>query len=167
MLGELNGGWAVANRLLAYERGVITMEIIAGYQRVWEELRDHARTARVNGGPLADARVRERLAESYTDIKLMRLANLRYITQYMRGAPPGAETSFMKLYWGTTEQRLYDLALELGGAATLAMPGSPLAVAGGEWLKGYLFSRAATVYGGTEDIQRNILAERHFGLPRG
>ena len=168
VLGELNGGWAVANRLLAYERGVITMEILVGYQRLWDELREHARTVRANGRALVDdVRVRERLAESYTNIKLMRLANLRYITRYMRGEAPGAETSFMKLYWGTTEQTLCDLALALGGVDALTMAGSPRAIAGGEWLGSYLFSRAATVYGGTEDIQRNIIAERVYGLPRG
>ena len=168
IVGELNGGWAVANRLLAYERGVIAMSMLMGYQRQWEELREYARTTHRNGRPLVeDPRVRERLAQSYTDIQLMRLANLRYITRYMRGLPPGAETSYMKLYWAPTEQGLADLSLALAGPAALAMPGSPRPVAGGDWITKYLFSRVATVYGGTQDIQRNIIAERIFGLPRG
>lgn len=167
ILGEVNGGWLVANRFLAYERGVFTMVMLMGYQRQWEELRDFARTTRRHGRPLVeDARIRERLAESYTNIQLMRLANLRYITRYLRGEPPGAETSYMKLYWATTEQGLYDLALALAGPAGLAMPDSPHALAGGEWTRKYFLSRVATVYGGTQDIQRNIIAERIFGLPR-
>ena len=167
ILGEVNGGWLVANRFLAYERGVYTMVRVMGYERQWEELRDFARTTRRNGSALIDdPRVRERLAQSYADIQLMRLANLRYITRYMRGTPPGAETSFMKLYWAATEQALCDLALALAGPEGLAMPGSPRALHDGDWAVQYLFSRVATVYGGTQDIQRNIVAERIFGLPR-
>ena len=160
VLGEVNGGWLVANRMLAYERGVITMEMLAGYQRLWEELREYARAMRRNGAPLIeDPSVRDRLARTYVDIQLMRLANLRLITRYMRGLPPGAETSYMKLYWVTAEQGLSDLSLSLAGPAGLAL--------GGEWLRLYFLSRAASIYGGTEDIQRNIIAERVFGLPRG
>ncbi|MEX2158445.1 MAG: acyl-CoA dehydrogenase family protein [Dehalococcoidia bacterium] len=168
ILGETNGGWLVANRMLAYERGVITMEMLAGYQKLWDELRDFARATIRNGRPLIeDAIVRQRLARSWTDIQLMRLANLRYITQYMRGSQPGAETSYMKLYWGTTEQGLSDLTMSLGGPDALALSGSSRAIANGEWLRLYFLSRASTIYGGTEDIQRNIIADRVFGLPRG
>ena len=168
VLGQPNEGWAVANRMLAYERGVITMEMLAGYEKLWNELRDYARATRRNGKPLIDdPAVREQLAQSYTDIQLMRLANLRLITRYMRGLAPGAETSIMKLHWAETEQRLSDLSLALAGPEGLALRGSPRAVAGGEWLRLYFLSRAATIYGGTQDIQRNIIAERVFGLPRG
>jgi alkylation response protein AidB-like acyl-CoA dehydrogenase len=168
LLGEENGGWLVANRLLAYERGVITMTMLVGYQRSWDELRDYARTTRRNGGLLVDdPRIRERLAAVYTDIQLMRLANLRLITRYMRGAPPGVETSIMKLYWANTEQGLYELALSLAGPDGLVMAGSERAPGGGDWIGRYFLSRAATVYGGTQDIQRNIIAERVYGLPRG
>jgi alkylation response protein AidB-like acyl-CoA dehydrogenase len=167
LLGELNGGWAVANRLLAYERGVITMEMLLGYQRQWNEMKEFASTTNRSGGALIDdPRVRERLASCWMDIQLMRLANLRYITRYMRGSPPGAETSYMKLFWANTEQGLSDLAMKLGGPETLIMPGGEGGVHGGEWTRAYFMSRAASIYGGTYDIQRNIIAERVFGLPR-
>jgi alkylation response protein AidB-like acyl-CoA dehydrogenase len=131
-------------------------------------MRDYARATRRNGSALIDdPRVREHLAQSYTDIQLMKLVNLRYITRYMRGNPPGAETSFMKLYWAATEQGLCDLALSLAGPDGLSMPGESGALFDGEWAVKYLFSRVATVYGGTQDIQRNIIGERVFGLPRG
>ncbi len=168
ILGEVNGGWRVANRFLTYERGVFTMVMLMGYQRQWEEMREYAKTTNRNGVPLIqDARIRERLAQTYTDIQLMRLANLRYITRYLRGGAPGAETSYMKLYWAPTEQGLYDLALALAGPDGLTMPGSPRTLGAGDWIKKYFLSRVATVYGGTQDIQRNIIAERIFGLPRG
>jgi alkylation response protein AidB-like acyl-CoA dehydrogenase len=168
ILGEENGGWLVANRLLAYERGVITMEMIAGYQRQWDELRHYAREATRNGRLLVDDQlVRLQLAQSYEDITLMRLANLRLLTRYMRGDPPGAETSFMKLLWVETEQRLNDLALSLSGPAGLSRNGTASVPGRGEWLRNYYMSRAASIYGGTQDIQRNIIAERVYGLPRG
>ncbi len=168
VLGAPNEGWAVANRMLAYERGVITMEMLTGYEKLWNELRDFARATRRGGRLLVDdPRVRERLAKSYADIQLMRLANLRLITRYMRGDSPGAETSIMKLHWVETEQGLSDLSLALAGPDGLTMRGSPRAVAAGEWLRLYFLSRAASIYGGTQDIQRNIIAERVFGLPRG
>ena len=167
VLGEVNGGWLVANRFLAYERGVYTMVMLMGYQRQWEELRDYARKTSRNGKPMIqDPRIRERLAQTYTDIQLMRLANLRYITRYLRGSPPGEETSYMKLYWAPTEQGLSDLALLLAGPEGLAMAGSPRVIADGDWLTKYFLSRAASIYGGTQDIQRNIVAERIWGLPR-
>jgi alkylation response protein AidB-like acyl-CoA dehydrogenase len=167
VIGEVHGGWLVANRFLAYERGVITMAMLSGYQRLWEEMRDFARTTRRNGSLLVDdPRTREQLARCYTDIQLMRLANVRYISQYMRGSTPGFETSIMKLYWAPTEQHLCDLAMTLGGPAALAASATPYAVADGEWIRKYLFSRVASVYGGTQDIQRNIVAERIYGLPR-
>jgi alkylation response protein AidB-like acyl-CoA dehydrogenase len=144
------------------------MEMIAGYQRQWDELRDFARTTKRNGSNLADdPGVRERLAKSYVDIQLFRLANLRLLTRYMRGDPPGAETSFMKLLWVDTEQRLNDLAMSLAGPAALASPDAPNAPGGGDVIRYYFMSRAASIYGGTQDIQRNVIAERVYGLPRG
>ena len=106
--------------------GVITMEMLTGYEKLWNELRDYAWTARRNGAPLIeDIRVRERLARTYANMQLMRLANLRLITRYMRGDAPGAETSVMKLHWVEVEQGLSDLSLALAGPDGLAMRGSP------------------------------------------
>jgi alkylation response protein AidB-like acyl-CoA dehydrogenase len=85
-----------------------------------KSLRDYACTTYRGGTLLADqAPFRERLAQSYTDIQLMRLANLREISRYQRGALPGPETSVMKLHWAPTEQALCDLAMALGGPIAL------------------------------------------------
>ena len=168
VLGEVNDGWRVANRTLVYERGVLTMLFTTSFQKWWRELRDYARTTRRNGRLLADdPHIRLQLAQTYTDVQLMRLANLLLISRYSRGIPPGAETSFMKLHWATTEHGLAELATSLGGPEVLSLPGSPYAIHEGRWIDDYLWSRAVTIYGGTQDIQRNIIAERIFGLPRG
>ena len=168
ILGGENQGWRVANRLLTYERGVITMSMLVGFQQLFDELVEYARATRRNGDRLIDVpHLREALARSYTDIQLMRLANLRWMTRYIRGVPPAEETSFMKLFWADTEQGLADVAALLAGPEALPMLGAPHALHGGEWVSEWLYSRVASVYGGTQDIQRNIIAERIFGLPRG
>ena len=167
VIGEVDGGWAVAMRTLTYERGLYTLIVQAKYRTSWEEMREFAANTRRNGRALIDdPRVREQLAQCYCDIETMRLVNLHTISRYLRGIPPAEESSLMKLHWGMTEQRLYDLAMTLGGPAALAMPGAPRALGDGTWNMYYFQSRSVTIYGGTQDIQRNLIAERIFGLPR-
>ena len=167
VLGPLNGGWRVANRLLGYERGVMTMAFATRYELFWEKLRDFARSNRRRGRLLAERPdMRAALARSYVHVQMMRLANLRWLTHYLRGAPPAEETSYMKLYWSEAHQALGDLALELGGGTALGLPGEPAAPDGGAFAGEWAFSRATTILGGTQDIQRNIIAERILGLPR-
>lgn len=168
VIGEVNDGWRVANRTLVYERGVITMSFATQYLRWWEEIRDLAREVTRDGVPLIeDPCLRERLGQAYLDVTLMRLTNLRYLTQYERGAPPGLESSYMKLLWATANQSVADLAMSVAGRESLLMPDAEGAVGDGRWTYEYFFSRAVTIYGGTQDIQRNLIAERIFGLPRG
>jgi alkylation response protein AidB-like acyl-CoA dehydrogenase len=166
-IGGIDNGWGVAMRALTYERGLYTMINQAKYRTSWEEMVDHARKTRRDGKPLIDdPRVRELLAQSYADIELMRLTNLRQLTRYQRGIPPAEESSLMKLHWSLAEQRLYDLGMTLGGPGALAMAGSPHALCDGSWNTYYFASRSVTIYGGTQDIQRNLIAERIYGLPR-
>ena len=167
VISAVNEGWTAATRLLTWERGVITLSILVNYEIYWERLREYARTTKRAGRSLADVpHLREGLAQTYVNIRMMKLANLRWLAHYLRGERPGLETSYMKLYWNKAHQSLTDLALELGGVDSLELPGSPAAPEGDfavEWMQ----SRATTILGGTEDIQRNIIAERIFGLPRG
>lgn len=72
----------------------------------------------------------------------------------------------MKLHWTATDQRLYDLAMSLGGPRSLIMPEGPGSLYGGTWSSEYFYSRASTIHGGTQDIQRNLIAERIYRLPR-
>ena len=167
VIGPLEGGWNVTMRMLTYERGLYTMVEVPKFENAWHELREYARTHRRNGHPMIeDTAIREQLALSHAYIQTMRLTNMRYITRYLRGAAPGDESSLMKLHWATLEQGLYDLAMAIGAAGALCVQGSPRAICGGSWQGDYLYSRAITIYGGTQDIHRNLIAERIFGLPR-
>lgn len=167
VLGEVNQGWQIAQRLLTYERGVMTLSILDQWELFWQELRDYAASTRRDGRLLIDdERIRERLAETYANLRLMRLSNLRYITWWERGRPTGEETSLLKISWTKHGQALGDLAMELSGPDGLRMHDSPGSISKGKWAFNQLHSRADTIYGGTQDIQRNIIAERILGLPR-
>ena len=167
VIAAVNDGWNAATRLLTWERGVITLSILVNHEIFWERLREYAHTTKRAGRRLSDIpHFREGLAQTYVNIRMMKLANLRWLAHYLRGERPGLETSYMKLYWNKAHQSLTDLALELGGVDALELPNSFAAPDGAfpiEWMQ----SRATTILGGTEDIQRNIIAERIFGLPRG
>jgi alkylation response protein AidB-like acyl-CoA dehydrogenase len=167
VIGGIDNGWQVGMKAITYERGLYTMLVQIQFETVWEELREFARLTRRNGQRLIDNLiVREQLAELYSGIRLMRLSNLRYITRYMRGVKPAEESSLMKLHWTDTDQRLFDLAMALGGPMSLIMPKGPRALYDGSWISEYFHSRASSIYGGTQDIQRNLIAERMYGLPR-
>ena len=167
VIGELQTGWNVTMRMLTYERGLYTLVEIPRFEKAWRQEVEYAKNTRRNGQLLIDdPKVREQLAQSYAYIQMMRLTNLRYISRYLRGATPGEESSLMKLHWATADQGLYDLGMTLGGPASLAMPGAPQAICSGQWTADYFYSRACTIYGGTQDIHRNLVAERIFGLPR-
>jgi alkylation response protein AidB-like acyl-CoA dehydrogenase len=167
LIGELGTGWNVTMRMLTYERGLYTLVEIPRFEKAWRQEVEYCKSTRRNGRLLVeDPTVRERLAQAYANIQMMRLTNLRYITRYLRGIAPGEESSLMKLHWALTDQGLYDLAMALGGPSALAMLGAPRAICSGHWTADYFYSRACTIYGGTQDIHRNLVAERIYGLPR-
>jgi alkylation response protein AidB-like acyl-CoA dehydrogenase len=85
----------------------------------------------------------------------------------MRRGQPGPEGSYLKLLWSETDMRMKDLGIELEGPYGAVDRGDPRAVDGGRWQYEYLWSRAASIYAGTSEVQRNIIAQRVLGLPRG
>jgi alkylation response protein AidB-like acyl-CoA dehydrogenase len=168
VIGTVNDGWTAATRLLGWERGVSTLEFVVRYENFWRRLREFACSTKRGGRRLSEIpHLREALARSYTHVRMMKTANLRWLAHYLRGKRPAEETSYMKLYWAAAHQALGDLALELGAADALEMPDSSAALYSGAFPVEWIQSRATTLLGGTQDIQRNIIAERILGLPRG
>ncbi|MEE8558055.1 MAG: acyl-CoA dehydrogenase family protein [Myxococcota bacterium] len=167
MVGSPTEGWRVANTVLGYERGASSLSRYASYRRRFQELRDLARRTRRNGGPASsDGRVRQKLAQLAIDIEVLRLNSLRQLTRLTRGERPGPESSIQKLYWSELDQRLARVGAELCGPFGMLRKEAPHAVDGGRWGQRDLQSRAVTIFAGTSEIQRNILAERVLGLPR-
>ncbi|GAB2749322.1 acyl-CoA dehydrogenase family protein [Amycolatopsis magusensis] len=150
VIGEPGAGWRVAMTTANNERGLslrspgrflATAERLV---RLWSETRDPA---------LAD-----RVADAWIGARAYQLYTFGTATRLVEGAALGPESSVNKLFWSQLDVSMHETALELLG---------PAAEVAGDWPDGWLFSLAGPIYGGTDQIQRNIVAERLLGLPRG
>jgi alkylation response protein AidB-like acyl-CoA dehydrogenase len=118
-------------------------------------------------GATGDPRWRQRLAQSFIETEILRLLAYKQVTEMMRRGQPGPEGSYLKLVWSETDLRMKELAIEMEGAYAALARGSHHALDEGRWEYEYLWSRAATIYAGTSEVQRNVIAQRVLGLPRG
>ena len=162
VLGEVNGGWPVAITALANERANLGAGLYAMFKRSLDALIERAKQPRVGRQPAAaDPRVRQKLAQLYLELEILRLNGNRALTKLMKTGMPGPEGSVQKLFWSEFNQRMTQAALEiLGPAAQLDE------FDGGTWAYQYLRSRGNTIEAGTSEVQRNIIAQRVLGLPR-
>ena len=155
LLGAPGDGWRIAMTTLAYERGPGDVGVIASYRRTLSELEELAR----DRGLLRDPQVRNELAMAYVRGEALRLNVVEQLSARVAGHTTGAEGSVAKMLWIDAEQSLNHLAMELLGEQAL-LGAEP------EWLARYLSSRPVSVYGGTAQIQKNILAQRILSMPR-
>ena len=109
-----------------------------------------------------DPVMRQRLAQSYIGLEIMRLTGLRTISQLLAGKPLGPESSIGKLHWSRWHQQLGELAMDIHGVASTVFTPGELA----DLQYTFLFARAHTIYAGSSEIQRNIIGERVLGLPK-
>jgi alkylation response protein AidB-like acyl-CoA dehydrogenase len=159
VVGQPGDGWRVAMGTLAVERGVSTFGQQLGFQREFEAVLAAAR----RNGSIGDPDIAARLADAWTGLQVMRFTAEATLGG-PAGATPGTEANIAKLLWAPWHQRLGELAVDVAGPdATQAGPDYDLS--GEQRL--FLFTRADTIYGGSNEIQRNIIAERGLGLPRG
>ena len=154
-LGEEGDGWRIAMTTVSYERGPADVGIIAHFRR---NLRQIERLAAERG--LADRpEVRKALAMAYVLGEELRLNVLEQLSMRVSGRPPGPEGSVSKQLWTEAEQYLQHVAMDLVGADALTGVAE-------ERLNEYFYSRPISVYGGSAQIQRNLLAQRVLGMPR-
>ncbi|MFM9446108.1 acyl-CoA dehydrogenase family protein [Streptomyces acidiscabies] len=161
VVGAAGDGWRVAMSLLGFERGVSTLAQQIGFA---EELGRVLETAARTGAD-ADPVVRERLVRAWAELRVMRWNALRTLG----GAQEAGATSVAKLLWGGWHQRLGELGVLVRGAEAAVGPGAWAPEAPYELDEGqreFLFSRADTIYGGSDEVQRTIIAERVLGLPK-
>ncbi|MEX2554081.1 MAG: acyl-CoA dehydrogenase family protein, partial [Actinomycetota bacterium] len=163
IIGDTNQGWRVAGTTLANERGT---SFVWKEQVLHEVARDLLWRRAIERGDTASPLVRQKLAQSWMDVEIFRLHNGRTLSRLARGEQIGPESSIVKLFWSEMSQRLYENAGSILGWDGLVMPEDETAVDRGRWARGMLWSRAASIAGGTSEIQRNIIAERILGLPR-
>jgi alkylation response protein AidB-like acyl-CoA dehydrogenase len=158
VVGEPGDGWRVAMALLGFERGVSVLGQVVGFTR---ELGSVVRLAKDNGA-IDDPVVRDRLAGLKAELEVLRWQALRGLS-VVGGADAGAPSIF-KLAWASWHKRLGEVAMEVRGLDGLVARAAPYELDDLQRL--YLFSRADSIYGGSDEVQRTILAERVLGLPR-
>jgi alkylation response protein AidB-like acyl-CoA dehydrogenase len=160
VVGEVHQGWRVAMATAGFERGV-SLRSPARFTRAAQRLVDLFQRL---GSP---ASLREAITGVWMDAEAYRLNTTMAVSRMLDGQPIGAEASFNKIFWSEMDLRLHDLALQLLGPRATLVTGAAEAVDGGRWLDGFLFAQAGPIYAGTNEIQRNIIADRVLNLPRG
>jgi alkylation response protein AidB-like acyl-CoA dehydrogenase len=161
LVGEPGAGWKIAMTVFGFERGGLAQA--ARFERAVQELAGLARERGVG----ADVRMRQRVAQAQIEAHVFRLIGLRNLTKAQHGHPPGPEASLTKLFWSEMDKRLQETAVDVQGQYGALAPESPSAVEDGRWQYGWMWAQAETIYAGSSEIQRNIIAERVLGLPRG
>lgn len=163
IVGAPGEGWKVAMGLLGFERGVSTLGQQMQFQN---ELDEVIKLAKENGSA-KDPAIRQRIADAWTGLKIMRYNSLRMLSNKAGDGALQKEAMIYKLYWATWHRNMGKLAMDvLGNESEIIEP------QGGEHYhlnrlqSMYLFTRSDTIYGGTNQIQRNIIAERALGMPK-
>ena len=164
VVGGVGDGWRVALATLAFERGVALLGHQLSFRR---ELDSLVRAAEENGRA-SEPVVRQALAQAHIELTIMRYNSLRSLSG-VDGPVAPPEASIAKLYWGSWHRRLGELSMRILGPAATVLDGE--ASADNEWYglndfqRSCLFARSETIYGGSNQIQRNIIGERVLGLP--
>ncbi len=161
VVGKIGEGWRVAMTLLGYERGGSTLAYPAEYDRYLAGLASGLR----ENGILERADARERLGRLAVENEVMRSNGLRNLANIASGKAPGAESSLEKIFWSEFAKRLTDTALDLLGPQAQLQDTHPAARPDVNWAYEFLWTRAGTIYSGSSEIQRNILAKRVLRMP--
>ncbi len=159
IVGAPGEGWKIAMALLGFERGVSTL----GQQMLFQnELDEIVRIAKANGAA-ADPMLRQRLARAWAGLRTLRYNSLRMLSGPQNGSLRPEAMSY-KLAWSTWHVELGKLAMDVLGPQAEILDGEPYELSRLQSL--FLFTRSDTIYGGSNEIQRNIIAERALGMPR-
>ena len=161
LVGQPGDGWKIAMTVFGFERGGLAQA--ARFERAVDELAILAR----DRGMGADPSTRQKVAQARIEAHIFRLIGLRNLTRAQHGHAPGPEASVTKLYWSEMDKRLQEAALGVEGMYGALAPTSEHAIEDGRWQYGWMWAQAETIYAGSSEIQRNIIAERVLGLPRG
>lgn len=163
VVGAPGEGWRVAMALLGFERGVSVLAQVVGFARELDGVVDLAR----GNGAIDDPVLRDRLAGLKVELEVLRRQAMRGLSS--AAGSDSAGPSVFKLVWADWHKRLGEVAMDVLGPAGLTTATADGDDAGYDldrWQRLFLFARADTIYGGSDEVQRNILAERVLGLPR-
>lgn len=162
VLGPVGKGWEVAMRLLSFERGSSAMGQYTAFREELGAVAALAKSRRRFGKPAAEEPVlRQKMAQSLVELELLRLHSLHVLTKVEQGVELGFEASLTKLQWSETHQDLGELFLDVA-----ELEGQEQTPAMHLLQDSALWSRSETIWGGSSQVQRNVVAERVLGLPR-
>ncbi|MBJ22198.1 MAG: acyl-CoA dehydrogenase [bacterium] len=160
IVGEVNGGWAVAMGTLGFERGASTLGQQMSFQNELDQIIEVAK----RNGKAKDPLIRQRIAHAWSGLRIQRYHALRTLAGVDEGAEPPAAANISKIFWANWHRDLGKLAMDVMGPAAEVAAGEPYDLSGLQRM--FLFTRSDTIYAGSNQIQRNIIAERVLGLPR-
>ncbi|MBS7690468.1 acyl-CoA dehydrogenase family protein [Pseudomonas lalucatii] len=163
VLGGVGQGWQVAMSTAGFERGLM-LRSPARFQETARRLVQLYLDNREQADQ--DPAIGEAVMRAYLDAEAYTLATYMTASQLGKGGKIGAESSTNKIFWSELDQRMHETALSILGLRGELLPEAPDAGEVGHWLDGFLFAQAGPIYAGTNEIQRNIIAERMLGMPR-
>jgi len=161
LIGPENNGWQVSSSTLTHERGTNPRQFV-----IHAQLLEELFTLAIESGRYDDPRLARKLAEAFVEVRLFQLHNWRSLSRLAAGKALGPEGSTLKLYWSEMSKRLHETVMAVLGDAAPLWRGAQDNPGDGEWQRSWLYYHAASVFAGTNEIQRNIIGERVLGLPR-
>jgi alkylation response protein AidB-like acyl-CoA dehydrogenase len=164
LLGEENKGWSVAMATAGFERGLMLRSPSRFQNTARKLVALYKETA--GRGESIDPALREAVTRAWMDAEAYTLNTYQTVSRLLAGGKIGAEASLNKIFWSELDVKMHETALALLGARGQLLPEAPAAEGVGSWLDGYLFALSGPIYAGTNEIQRNVIAERILGLPR-
>ncbi|MGH9027011.1 MAG: acyl-CoA dehydrogenase family protein, partial [Acidimicrobiia bacterium] len=166
VVGEVNDGWKVAMATLGFERGTAFLSQQLGFRRELDELVARAH----KNGAAAEPVIRQRLADSFIGVQIMKYNGLRMLSELVQTGVVGPGASIGKLYWSNWHRSLGELETDVLGPESMLVANTPDATgkpyALDEPHRIFMVCRSETIYAGSSEIQRNIIGERVLGLPR-
>jgi alkylation response protein AidB-like acyl-CoA dehydrogenase len=162
-LGDEGAGWQIAMATAGFERGLM-LRSPARFQQASRRL---VSLYRQHHGDLMDPAVEDDVLRCYMDAEAYALSTYQTASRLLQGGSIGPEASCNKIFWSELDLRIHDTAMRILGARAEVEPsGSSDQEDLGTWLDGFLFAQSGPIYAGTNEIQRNIIAERVLGMPR-
>ena len=161
-LGDEGQGWNIAMATAGFERGLM-LRSPARFQETAKRL---VELYRENQNEIMDLTIEDAVVKSYMDAEAYALSTYQTASRLIKGGKIGAEASLNKIFWSEFDQKMHETAMSILGARAELMPHAPAAGDVGNWLEGFMFAQSGPIYAGTNEIQRNIIAERLLGMPR-
>ncbi|MBW1683579.1 MAG: acyl-CoA dehydrogenase family protein [Deltaproteobacteria bacterium] len=161
LLGEEGKGWAVAMATAGFERGLM-LRSPARFQNTARKLVELYQ----ENADACDPSLREAVVDCWMGAEAYTLDTYRTVSRMLEGGKIGSEASLNKIFWSELDVKMHETALRILGDRAELLAGAPAAEGVGDWLDGFLFAISGPIYAGTNEIQRNVIAERLLGLPR-